>query len=252
MPLSLRRGRVTAIVERLPELVRCEVDGVPCIAYPRLTGPVEEGDEVIVNVQARELGLGSGGFDVLHVNLTRGLELPAEPGAHVMKLPYTSLQHAVLHAEESGDLVEALDGMPVVCCSLHSQVVPVLAGLGKDVRVAYVQLPGGALPVSLSDAVRRVRGCRRCGWGMYRRGRPLRLDGIGARLGEGRGLRRSRVRDRPGHRRHRQRSSATEGWQRLKRRTQPWRSAAGRSSPCARPKQTSESVTGTSLITRRP
>ena len=83
MPLSLRRGRVSSVVERLPELVRCEVDGAPCVAYPRLTGPVEEGDEVIVNVQARELGLGSGGFDVLYANLTRGLELEPEPGAHV-------------------------------------------------------------------------------------------------------------------------------------------------------------------------
>ena len=37
----------------------------PCVAYPRLTGPVALGDEVVVNTQARELGLGSGGFDVL-------------------------------------------------------------------------------------------------------------------------------------------------------------------------------------------
>ena len=34
----------------------------------------EVGDEVIVNVQALDLGLGSGGFDVVHVNLTRGLD----------------------------------------------------------------------------------------------------------------------------------------------------------------------------------
>ncbi len=157
MALSLRRGRVTAVVERLPELVRCEVDDTPCVAYPRLTGPVEEGDEVIVNIQARDLGLGSGGFDVLHVNLTRGLDLPAEPGAHVMKLPYTSLQHAVPHAEETEKLVRGLAGMPVVCCSLHSQVAPVCAGIGEGIRTAYLQLPGGALPVSLSDAVRALK-----------------------------------------------------------------------------------------------
>ena len=59
--------------------MRLEVDGVACIAYPRVTGPVEVGDEVVVNVQARELELGSGGFDVLHVNLTRGLELEPDP-----------------------------------------------------------------------------------------------------------------------------------------------------------------------------
>jgi hypothetical protein len=155
--LSLRRGRVTEVTERLEGLVRLEVDGRPCVAYPRLTGPVAVGDEVVVNVQAVELGLGSGGFDFLHVNLTRGLGLRAEPRAHVMKLPYTSVQHAVLHAEESGSEQVSLDGLPVVCCSLHSQVAPVCAGIGPGRRLAYVQLPGGALPVSFSDSVRALR-----------------------------------------------------------------------------------------------
>jgi hypothetical protein len=139
------------------ELVRLEVDGVECVAYPRLTGPVEVGDEVIVNVQARELGLGSGGFDVLYANLTRGIGLQPEPGAHVMTLPYTPLQQAVRHVEEDGELAETLAGMPVVCCSLHSQLAPVCAAL-VGLRVAYVQIAGGALPVSLSDAVRALRG----------------------------------------------------------------------------------------------
>src|SRR5205809_8051898 len=131
MPLSLRRGTVTAIVERHDELVRLEVDGIVCIAYPRVTGPVEVGDEVVVNVQARELRLGSGGFDVLHANLTRGLDLPAAEGAHVMKLPYTSLQFAARHGEEGGALAAELDRMPVLCCSLHSQLAPACAGLGE-------------------------------------------------------------------------------------------------------------------------
>ena len=79
MPLSLRRGKVTAIAERHEGLVRLEVDGVPCIAYPDVTGAVEVGDEVLVNVQARELELGSGGFDILHANLTRGLDSVPSP-----------------------------------------------------------------------------------------------------------------------------------------------------------------------------
>jgi hypothetical protein len=157
LPLSLRRGRVTAVLERHEGLTRLEVDGSPCVAYPRLTGPVALGDDVVVNVQARELGLGSGGFDVLHVNLTRGLELAPAQGAHVMVLPYTPLQTAVAHAEEGGGDLARLDGTPVVCCSLHSQLAPVCAGIGAGVRVAYVQLGGGALPVSLSDAVRELR-----------------------------------------------------------------------------------------------
>jgi hypothetical protein len=158
--VTLRRGTVTEILERHDGLVRLEVDGRPCVAYPALTGPVARGDDVVVNVQALDLELGSGGFDVLYANLTRGLELRADEGAHVMKLPYTPLQHAVVHAEEgSGDgVAETLAGLPVVCCSLHSQVAPACAGLGPDLAVAYVQLPGGALPVALSDTVRELRG----------------------------------------------------------------------------------------------
>jgi uncharacterized protein DUF3866 len=155
--LSLRRGSVTAIVEELERLVRLEVDGALCIAYPGLTGPTAVGDDVLVNVQARDLGLGSGGFDVLYANLTRGVGLPAEQGAHVMKLPYAPGQFAARHAEESGPLAVSLDGLPVVCCSLHSQLAPVCAGLAPGLRVAYLQLPGGALPVSLSDAVRALK-----------------------------------------------------------------------------------------------
>jgi hypothetical protein len=156
MALSLRRGTVTAISEQYDDLVRCEVEGEPCVAYPGLTGPVALGDEVLVNVQARELGLGSGGFDVLHANLTQGLGLDPPARAHVMKLPYTPLQHAAAHLEESETLADALGGLPVVCCTLHSQLAPVCAAL-SGLRVAYVQLTGGALPLPLSDAVRVLR-----------------------------------------------------------------------------------------------
>ncbi len=156
MPLSLRRGTVTAVLERHDGLVRAEVDGEPCVAYPALTGPVALGDDVVVNGQARALALGSGGFDVLYLNLTRGLGLAPEPEAHVVKLPYTPGQVALPHWEETGEPPGSLGGMPVVCCALHSQLAPVCAALG-GLRVAYVQLEGGALPLALSDAVRELK-----------------------------------------------------------------------------------------------
>jgi hypothetical protein len=156
MPLGLRRGTVTAILEARERLVRLEVDGIACIAYPRLTGVVETGDEVLVNEQARLLGLGSGGFDVVYANLTRGLGLPPEEGAHVIALPYTPGQLALPYEEERGEPAGALDGLPVVLCTVHGQVAPVCAAL-TGLRVAYVQVPGGALPVSLSDTVALLR-----------------------------------------------------------------------------------------------
>src|SRR5205807_175878 len=93
---------------------------------------------------------------ILYANLTRGLGLSGPESAHVMKLPYTPAQHAALHGEETTDVPLALDGMPVVACSLHSQVAPVCAALA-GLEVAYVQLPGGALPVALSDTLRALR-----------------------------------------------------------------------------------------------
>ena len=156
MPLGLRRGVVTVIGERHERLIRLEVDGIACVAYPRLTGEVAVGDEVLVNEQARLLELGSGGFDVLYANLTRGLGLEPEEGAHVMALPYAPGQLATRRAEEDGELPAALGGLPVVLCTLHSQVAPVCAALA-GLRVAYVQVQGGALPVSLSDTVRALK-----------------------------------------------------------------------------------------------
>src|SRR5439155_26822116 len=127
--------------------VLLEVDGEACVAYPGLTGPVAVDDDVLVNVQARDLALGSGGFDVLYANLTRGLGLSATEGAHVMKMPYTPLQAAAVHAEEEGGgLAQEPGGLAVVCCSLHSQIAPVCAGLGGGLRVAFVALAVRALP----------------------------------------------------------------------------------------------------------
>ena len=157
MPLTLRWGTVTAVTQDLDELVRCEVDGAPCIAYPRQTGPVEVGDTVLVNTQARDLGLGSGGFDVLYANLTRGLILQPAPSTHVMTLPYTAAQSATGCAEERDRLADHLEGMPVVCSGLHSQLAPIAAGIGPGVRTAYAQLAGGALPVAFSDTLRLLK-----------------------------------------------------------------------------------------------
>ena len=86
--LKLRRGTVVS-----EEPLTVDVDGErrPAWADPATVGEVREGDEVVVNTEAVDLGLGLGGFDVVHVNLTRGLDAPGADGAHVMKLNYTSL-----------------------------------------------------------------------------------------------------------------------------------------------------------------
>ena len=76
--LKLRRGEVVSIEEPGEGVARLTVrvgdEQRAAIAYPGLTGPVEAGDEVVVNVESQDLGLGSGGFDIVCVNLTQGLE----------------------------------------------------------------------------------------------------------------------------------------------------------------------------------
>jgi hypothetical protein len=154
--LKLRRG----IVSRVDPLrVRVGGEERPAWADEGLVGPVLEGDEVIVNTEALDLGLGSGGFDVVHANLTRGLDGAGVESAAAMKLNYSSLQHPV-------DPVETWEGgaagrtIPVLVLAAHGQLAPVAwAARRADpaLRVGYVQTWGGALPGALSHTVRELR-----------------------------------------------------------------------------------------------
>jgi Protein of unknown function (DUF3866) len=148
----------------------------PAISDIDLFGASRQGDEVIVNVQARDLGLGSGGFDVVHANLTRGLSAEGVPGAHVMKLNYTSLQHAVATVEDTqtgapsrahpegrkqaGEQLELPLEQPVAVIALHGQLAAVAwayAQANPGGRLGFVQTAGGALPGGHSRIVRTLR-----------------------------------------------------------------------------------------------
>jgi hypothetical protein len=175
--LDLRRGVVVATAP-----LTVEIDGEWRRAWADevLLGPMHEGDEVVVNAAALDLGLGSGGFDIVHVNLTRGLGGGAEGDAHVMKLNYTSLQHPVEPVEGGfralGDrniprrsLTDGGKGsmepearMPpaVVVLPLHGHLAPAAwaaAQVRPDARIGYVQTGGGALPGSFSRDVAALR-----------------------------------------------------------------------------------------------
>jgi Protein of unknown function (DUF3866) len=137
------------------------------IADVGLVGAAQPGDEVIVNVEAVELGLGSGGFDIVHANLTRGLDGQGTPRAHVMKLNYTSLQHAVLPVECSDDAEAEPSaprlplGRPAAVLALHGQLAPLAWAFARATggarRLGYVQTAGGALPGGHSCVVRDLR-----------------------------------------------------------------------------------------------
>jgi len=160
--LKLRRGRVVAT-----DPLEVEVGGERRRGWAdeALLGEMREGDEVVVNVAALDLGLGSGGFDVVHVNLTRGLEGDGMAGAHVMKLNYTSLQHPVEPVEDGAvrdipDIEGKVAPLRVLVLPLHGHLAPAAwaaAQASSGLRVGYVQTGGGALPGSFSRDVKQLR-----------------------------------------------------------------------------------------------
>jgi hypothetical protein len=166
--LKLRRGVVVATE---PLTVEVDGEGRPAWVDEVLLGEVHEGDEVIVNTAALDLGLGSGGFDVVHANLTRGLEGGVGDDVHVMKLNYSSLQHPVQPVERPNSRFESSPGddkgtaerkagAPVGVLPLHGHLAPAAwaaAQAAPGLRVGYVQTGGGALPGSLSRDVARLR-----------------------------------------------------------------------------------------------
>ncbi len=178
---------MTAVGREWPGAVELKVTvsgaQVRALAYPRLTGRPEPGDEVLLNTGALDLGLGTGGYALVVAVPGRLPPDPPGPG-HLVKARYTPQQVTVHGAEEQGSahhevLREAddLDGMPVVVADLHSALPAVLAGYyaqrlapagagspagaGTDNRVVYVMPDGGALPIWFS---RTAAALREIGW----------------------------------------------------------------------------------------
>jgi Protein of unknown function (DUF3866) len=183
--LELRRGTVVCAE---PLVVEVGGERRPAWADEVLLGEMREGDEVVLNVAALDLGLGSGGFDVVHVNLSRGLGGGGGPdGEHVIKLNYTSLQHPVAPVESTavarfetheicGKRTAEVKGtgekspeaaetdapvaVSVLVLPLHGHLAPAAwaaARASPGIQIGYVQTGGGALPGSLSRDVAELR-----------------------------------------------------------------------------------------------
>ena len=161
---TFRTAVVTEVLSERPGLQRVAVrmpDGSDARAYAttELVGDCAVGDRVVLNTTAVELGLGTGGWHVVHWNLARA-EL-VQPGPdHVMKLRYTSLQADVGTSElVHPECDDPLGGVPVVACTVHSQVPLVALAVARrrpGTRVVYVMTDGAALPLALSDTVQEL------------------------------------------------------------------------------------------------
>jgi hypothetical protein len=163
-------GVVAAIEAERAGLQRLRVDAdgreAAALNYPALAGPCGVGDRVLLNTTAVDLGLGTGGAHLVVARLgatdvAAGVSMDDPSGGHVMKLRYTPLQRDVVAAEAPESRYHALlvdaddvDGMPIVCCGLHSQI-PLVAAAVKavrpDARIAWCMTDQAALPLALSD-----------------------------------------------------------------------------------------------------
>ena len=137
---TFRSGEVTGIISERPGLqrVRVRLDGATdesrAYSLTQLTGAVNVGDAVVCNTTAVELGLGTGGWHVVHWNLSR-TEFVAPGPDHVMKLRYTSLQFDAGTSElEYPDLPTTIDGVPVFECHYGTHNAKYAIRIDKSLR----------------------------------------------------------------------------------------------------------------------
>ncbi|MDD4503559.1 MAG: DUF3866 family protein [Clostridiaceae bacterium] len=169
--IDIIKSQVKEIIYRDKDISKFTIESngktCNCINYNQLTGEIEENDIVLLNTTAVELGLGSGGYHFVLANLSRGSYSNIGEG-HIMKLRYTPMQINCMAAEAQEspyhkvfNSFESLENMPVITGTLHSMVAPTaltLKYIANKKRIVYIMTDGGALPIWISDAVKRL--CR--------------------------------------------------------------------------------------------
>ena len=152
------------------------------------------------------LELGSGGFDVLYANLTRGLGLRREEGAHVMALPYTPGQVARAARRGGRPLAErstACRSSAARCTARSRQCAPRSpACRSRTSRSAAVRSPSRSRtrfgPASSAGSLETAIAVAPCFDGDV----DCVTTASALAWAERTGLRRGRLRDRPRDRRH--------------------------------------------------
>lgn len=160
---------------------------VKAILYTALFPPVRRGSLVRLNTTARHLRLGTGGYDFVCAPspsddpLGLGFnDRQHQVQGHMMKLRYTPLQMKVHAAEEPSSPHHELfnerndiERVPVLIGALHSMLPSTAAWLYQTwqqekrhhensmPRIVYIMSDGGALPLSFSEHVSRLK---RLGW----------------------------------------------------------------------------------------
>ncbi len=171
--IRIRIGEVQEITSKRPGatevLVRCEGQLEKAVNYDEYIGTVRPGDRVVLNTSAVTLGLGTGGYHFVMVNLENLSTTDVETG-HIMKMRYTPFQLPVMTVEEEkSPFCETMrnstalqENTPVVIGTLHSMLGPFTASanyLNPNLKIVYIMTDGGALPLAFSKQVSTLKEC---------------------------------------------------------------------------------------------
>lgn len=175
MRIEIKKATVIKVLDSEDAIQRVLLDyggghQAEAIAYTCFVNNLSPGAIVLANTTANKLALGTGGYDFIICNLSNPIteKVGNREQGHIIKLPYTPLQFAVLSAEEEDskyhDVFDGnndLAGTPVIICGLHSHIMPAASMLKyhkPDIKIAYIMTDAAALPAAVSDTVRILKG----------------------------------------------------------------------------------------------
>ncbi|OLO42684.1 hypothetical protein BTR23_01355 [Alkalihalophilus pseudofirmus] len=137
------------------------------LLYRNFFPSVQEGKNVIVNVTATLLHLGTGGWDIVKSVPDTLPYKEVTSNGHIMKARYMPNQHSVLsvEAQESEDhaLFQStfnLEGKPILLAELHSMIPLVYVLMKKidpNVKLSVIISDEAALPLMLSEHMRILK-----------------------------------------------------------------------------------------------
>ncbi|MDE0845398.1 MAG: DUF3866 family protein [Acidimicrobiales bacterium] len=132
-------------------------DDTQATSLTEIIGLLEVGHRVIINTIAMDLGLGTGGYHLVHFNLDSKQSDQMRSG-RVLKARYLSeqLQADVWeeHDNESRNGSD-LSGMRVLLCQLHSHVgaIAIATSAQLGAPVSFVMTDQASLPLAISDII---------------------------------------------------------------------------------------------------
>jgi hypothetical protein len=137
------------------------------ILYKNLTPRVEIGDDVLVNVTATELKLGTGGWDIVREVLSVDDWSIETVQGHIIKARYTPIQHSILAIESQESEYHhhfndsfSLMGHPVWLAELHS-MVPLFYFVSQEIKAGssccVIFDDQASLALAMSDQLRALQ-----------------------------------------------------------------------------------------------